>query len=223
MDVALHAHNAKNDLESALAIVEMMIETKQMLGRPPEDLALDRFNRANAWAALGHHGVAKTELEDLLPLFQYDAGMRAIVLSSLADLLDQQGDVAQAINLQRRALVIFEQMPNPEDRARSHAKLSSYLVSTGTPPAVREALLHLIAAILYRVAAGLERELQGSAANYVTLFLVAGSTPEGKVVPRVSDLLADPAFHPLEQWLRQRKVNLEEFQAAVDRFLKEAP
>lgn len=41
-------------------------------------------------------------------------------------------------------------------------------------------------------------------------------------VPRVSQLLADPAFDPLAQWLTQRQVNLDELQAAVDNCLDQA-
>jgi hypothetical protein len=41
------------------------------------------------------------------------------------------------------------------------------------------------------------------------------------VEPRVAELLTDPAFHPLEQWLRQRQVNVAELQAGVDQLLEQ--
>lgn len=41
-------------------------------------------------------------------------------------------------------------------------------------------------------------------------------------VPSVGELLTDPAFQPLEQWLRQRQVNIAELQAAVDQYLEQA-
>ena len=40
-------------------------------------------------------------------------------------------------------------------------------------------------------------------------------------MPRVAELLADPAFHPLEQWLRQRQVDVAKLQAAVDQFIEQ--
>ena len=39
--------------------------------------------------------------------------------------------------------------------------------------------------------------------------------------PRVAELLADPAFHPLEQWLRQRPVDVDELQTGVDQLLEQ--
>ncbi|HWX43345.1 MAG TPA: hypothetical protein VN345_19540, partial [Blastocatellia bacterium] len=41
-------------------------------------------------------------------------------------------------------------------------------------------------------------------------------------VPRVAELLADPAFRPLADWLRQRQVDLDELQGVVDQFLDQA-
>ena len=41
-------------------------------------------------------------------------------------------------------------------------------------------------------------------------------------VPRVAELLADPAFHPLADWLRGRQVDVEALQAEVDQFLETA-
>jgi hypothetical protein len=38
----------------------------------------------------------------------------------------------------------------------------------------------------------------------------------------VAELLADPAFHPLDSWLCQRQVNPAELQMAVDQFLEQA-
>ena len=41
-------------------------------------------------------------------------------------------------------------------------------------------------------------------------------------MPRVAELLADPAFRPLDDWLRQRQADVGEVQAAVDQFLDQA-
>jgi hypothetical protein len=41
-------------------------------------------------------------------------------------------------------------------------------------------------------------------------------------VPRVADLLARPDFEPLKLWLRQRNVDIDELQAAIDKFLDQA-
>jgi hypothetical protein len=41
-------------------------------------------------------------------------------------------------------------------------------------------------------------------------------------VPRIAELLADPAFRPLDDWLRERKANIAEVQTSVDHFLDQA-
>ena len=41
-------------------------------------------------------------------------------------------------------------------------------------------------------------------------------------VPRVAELLADPAFHPLKEWFSQRQVDIGQLQSAVDQFLEQA-
>jgi hypothetical protein len=38
----------------------------------------------------------------------------------------------------------------------------------------------------------------------------------------VAELIADPVFRPLDQWLRRRQVNPAELQAAVNQFLEQA-
>jgi hypothetical protein len=38
----------------------------------------------------------------------------------------------------------------------------------------------------------------------------------------VADLLANPAFAPLDQWLQQHQIDLDELQASVDQFLDQA-
>jgi hypothetical protein len=54
------------------------------------------------------------------------------------------------------------------------------------------------------------------------VFCRAHATGDVLAVPRVANLLADPAFAPLEQWLRQRQADMAELQAAADYFLDQA-
>ena len=41
-------------------------------------------------------------------------------------------------------------------------------------------------------------------------------------MPREAQLLADPAFHPLERWLLPRQVGVDDLQAFVVQFLARA-
>jgi len=177
------------------------------------------MNRASALGRLGRFGEAQAELEDCLQVFENDPARRATILSSLADLFDDQGDIAQAITQQRRALALSEQLPNPRERAISHHNLANYLNRSGTPAARTEAARHLLAALIYFLVSGLRQDLQTSLANYTLDFRRAQATGTPLTVPRVAELLANPAFRLLDDWLHQRQIDVAEVQAGVDQVL----
>ncbi|MER2601229.1 MAG: CHAT domain-containing protein [Candidatus Competibacter phosphatis] len=221
LDIAMHADIAREDQASALRWVDTRLEVQRALERPAEDIAVTRMNRASVLGELGRFGEARAELEACLLLFQNDPAMSAKVLSSLAELFAQQGDVAQAITQQRRALALREQLPDPIDRAISHNNLSECLDRQSAPAALAESSRHRLAALIYRLVAGLGQDLQISLRNYTNVFRRAGGAGAELAVPRVAELIADPAFHPLEQWLRQRQVDVAELQVGVDQILKQ--
>jgi tetratricopeptide (TPR) repeat protein len=223
LDISREADCARENWESALRRLDATLEVKRALERPAEDIGATRFNRATVLVRLGRFGKARAELEDCLQLFQNDPTVSAKVLGSLADLLDEQGDVAQAITQERRALARREQLPDPADRALSHNNLANYLERHSTPSALAESPRHQLAALIYRLVAGLGQVLQNeSLHNYRVRFRHAYSTGTELAVPRAAELLTDPAFQRLDEWLRQRQVNLDDLQSAVDQFLEQA-
>jgi len=222
LDIARESHFAQRDWEPALRRSDAILEVKRALERPAEDIANDRMNRANVLSQLRRFGEAKVELEDCLQVFQNDPTRSARTLGSLADLFDKQGDVAQAITQQRRALALCEQLPDPVDRAGSHYNLANYLERSGTPSALAESPRHQLAALIYRLVSGLGQDLQSSLRNYAIDFRRAHDAGTTLTVPRVAELLADTAFRPLDDWLRQRQAPVAEVQAAVDQFLEMA-
>ena len=113
-------------------------------------------------------------------------------------------------------------MPHPVERASSHINLSNYLERQASPTALAESPLHQLAALIYFLKALHDQHLQTSRNNYATRFRRARAADTELAVPRVAQLLADPAFDPLAQWLRQRQVDLDELQADVDQFLDQA-
>ena len=161
-------------------------------------------------------------MEACLQVFQNDPTNSAKVLSNLAILFDAQGDVGQAITQERRALALREQLPDPSDRAISHGNLAVYLERSGTPSDLAEFPRRQLAALVYVLVAGLGQDLQTSLRNYAIRFRRVRSEGVPLTVPRVADLLADPAFRPLEDWLQQRQVDVAEVQAAVDQALERA-
>ncbi len=223
LDIARDADFAREDWKSALGRIDASLEVERALERPAEDIGVTRMNRANVLVRLGRFGEARAELEDCLQLFQNNPAVRARVLGSLADLFDEQGDVAQAITQERRALTLCEQLPDPEDRAISHNNLANYLERRGTPSALAESPRHQLAAFIYFLAAGMNQYVQHVLGNYyVKAFRRARAAGTELAVPRVAQLLADPAFHPLDQWLLQRQVDPDALQAAIDQLLEQA-
>lgn len=103
LDIAVDAHLAQGDWGFALRRIDAILTVMQAVERRAEDLADARTNRAYVLGRLDRFGEAKTELEECLRVFENDPAQRARVLSSLACLFNEQGDVAQAITQERRA------------------------------------------------------------------------------------------------------------------------
>lgn len=220
LDIARQAHFAQQDWPAALRRIDATLEVERALQRPAQDIAATRMNRANVLAELpGRFSEAKAELEACLTLFQNDPTRRARTLGSLANLFNAQDDFAQAINQERRALALRESLPDPADRAISHHNLANYLERSGSSAEQAESPRHQLAALVYRLVARLGQHLQDSLHNYAIRFRRARAAGTELAVPRLADLLADPAFAPLAQWLRERGGPLDELQAAVDHFL----
>lgn len=222
LDIAEDADFAQKNWASALRRVDALLEVKRTLKRPAEDIAGDRANRAKVLVQLGRFDEARSELEDCLHIFQHDPARRASVRSSLAALFNKQGDVAQAVIQQRRALALHEALPDSYDRAISHGNLAIHLNrSDDDLAACAEASRHQLAAFIYFLVAGLGQDLQTLLHNYAIDFRRARAAGIELVVPRVAELIADPAFDSLKRWLQQRQVDITELQAAVDQILKQ--
>jgi tetratricopeptide (TPR) repeat protein len=219
LDVAMQAHLDQGHWEPALRRVDAILEVQRALVHPEEDIASYQMNRASVLVQLCRFSEAQAELEACLQVFQNDPTRSARTLSSLAELFAKQNDVPQAITQQRRALALREQLPDPRDRGRSHNNLASYLDRSGIPSSLAESPRHLLAALIYRLVAELGQDLRTSLGNYTRRFRCAHATGIPLTVPRVADLLADPAFRPLADWLRQRQADVAAVQAAVDQAL----
>jgi Tetratricopeptide repeat len=171
---------------------------------------------------LGRFDDARTEFEACLQIFQNDLERSARVRGSLAILLHYQGDVRGAITQERRSLALREQLPDPGDRATSHHNLAMHLARSSTPSDVDEAPRHQLAALVYLLVTGMGQDLQSSLRNYAIDFRRAEAASTQPTIPRLAELLADPAFRPLDDWFRQRGVSVDEVQATVDHFLEQA-
>jgi hypothetical protein len=183
---------------------------------------------------------AKTELEACLGVFQSDPASSACVLSSLASLFADQGDLPQATAQERRALALRANLPNPQERAISHNNLANYLEksqqtgvgikqnpSQNLNPQINpaaESRHHQLAALIYHLCAGLQQSLQTSRRNYTIDFRQARTSNSTLSIPRISELLAEPGFYSLNTWLSawlaQNQTDLPQLQATVDAWLE---
>ncbi len=222
LDIARQVHFAQNDWPSALRRIRTILEVQCALGRSAEDISATRMNLATVLIRLRRFSKARADLEACLTLFQNDPARSSKIIISLADLFNEQGDTAQAITQQRRALALCEALPDPADRAISHNNLANYLERGGGPAEQAESSRHRLAALVYFLVVGLGQNLQTLLQNYAIDFRHAHAAGTELVVPRLADLLAEPAFAPLAQWLRERGVPLDKLQAEVDQLLTQA-
>jgi len=202
--------------EAALRRTDQMLELRRLLKHPVEQIAMDESNRAIFLVQLKRFHEAKPVLEKCLRVFQNSPENLAKTYHTLADMMSEQDDVAQAVIQERRALAIFNALPNPDDRCACHYSISNYLHRIdGT--ALAEAASHRIAALTYAFATGLPRRIEMLTAGY------AIDIREKRVeLPNVSlsEVLAQPAFAALGQWLGQKHPARDELQVQIDQYLE---
>jgi tetratricopeptide (TPR) repeat protein len=221
LDTARQANYALQQWEAALKRIDAVIEIKRELKRSLEDIAGDRMNRAVTLIRLHRESEAKLELEACLDIFENDPSKRAAVLGSLSNLYYQIGDLAQAITQARRALTLRNTLPEPGERARSHEYLAVFLCEPGEKQNLAESARHGLANLAYLLVTGLAQPLE-TVRNYVIDFRAAASVATELNIPRLAELLDDPAFVALKEWLVQRQVDLQDLQAIIDEFLDRA-
>lgn len=219
LEISADAHFSLEEWGSALQRLDSLIEVHQHLGLQGDHVAYSRLSRANTLTRLCRYPEAQAELEDCLKIFQGNPVGQAKVRNALAALFDELNDVAQAITQARRALALFEAFDTPSDRAVSHGNLAHYLQRNNTSDDCIEGRRHQLAALIYIHVSGLFQQLDTSVYNYGKSFLDARTTGIEYDIPRINELLADPAFAPLKNWLLQREVDLNNLQAFVDQFL----
>lgn len=221
LDVAQQADTACRDWLSALGRLDATLEVQRILCRSEEELNVTRFNRANVLLRFPDRlDEARAELETCLVLFQNNSDIRAKVQRALADLHYQQNDLPQAVAQVRRALVL-KTSPDPVESFVLHANLALYLVRLDPSSNFTEASRHQLASLLYCFVAGLNHNLQTLLNQYASTFHHSQATGTAPVIPRVAELLADPAFASLAAWLSERKVDVATLQIEIDMLLEQ--
>lgn len=131
-------------------------------------------------------------------------------------------DLPGAVSRDRRALARRERAADPADRAAAHLSLADALERTAIPTAVAESHRHRLAALVYQMLASLSDPLHVSLAGYAARFRRAAGADNILDIPRLTEVLDDHAFAPLDDWLRDHGADVAETQTAVDFYLEQA-
>jgi tetratricopeptide (TPR) repeat protein len=213
LDVATEANLQLKRWQAALDLQDEVWQVKRVLGESKHELARTRFNTYGPLIQLEKLGEAKAVLDSCLEIFREagDVMREGMTLSALANVWYRLGDPLQSVALERRALALRERLPNPEHRATSHDYLAVYLYETGL---VAEAPSHRLAALTYRIATGFA--LHVSLHNFAVDMLKAADRDQYLDLPRLVDILKNPAFASLRAFLGERSVAADKLQAAID-------
>ncbi len=140
------------------------------------------------------------------------------MLSALADVWDERGDTAQAADLERQALAVRNRLPDPSDRAISHNNLAKYLEKLGRTDQWPQ---HDLAAVVYWLCAGHGEHVRTWLRNLAIRIRRAAAAGGRYELPRLADLLAQPAFAPLATWLAANQIDLDQLQARIDQLVEQ--
>jgi tetratricopeptide (TPR) repeat protein len=215
------AHQANLALEHWQACIELLGEMEQVeraLGLSDHEIARARFNQYKPLIKLGQLDQAKVLLAGCLDVFREvgDIPNEAMTLSALADVWNELGDGGQALAFQRQALAALERSPDPEGRSISHGNLDLYLGTTGTTDDARE---HALAALVYFLITGLN--LRVRLMSLAIDIRNAARRGEHYDLPRLTDLLENPAFSALRSFIAERGVPVEALQAKVEQLVEQ--
>ena len=217
LDIAYHASLALKEWQPSLDLIDEMEQLEHDLGTAEHEIARTRFNRYGPLIKLGKLGEAKDVLEACLDVFRRAGDMQreARTLSALADVWDKLGDGAQAVDLGRRGLALRQRLPNPENRAISHHNLANYLHKMGQ---TGEATHHGLASLTYRVVT--RHDATSDLHNLALRIRQAAARGERFDLPRLSDLLDQPAFSVLRAFLGEWRVSIPDLEAAIEKLIE---
>lgn len=222
LDIARDGEVLSKNWQSALLHLNQMLEIKQQRHHPSNEIARTKINRANVLRHLGQFHAAQDDLESCLQAFSDDPIRTAKVRSSLASLFANQDEITAAIEQERRALALRENLPDPVERAISHNNLAVFLDRLGTPTSIAEMRWHQFAALVYRLVIRMGQGLQTSRKNYAKHYRRAWDAKQELLVPTLAQILARSDFYPLLQWLGGRELDLTVLQQDIDNFLQQA-
>jgi tetratricopeptide (TPR) repeat protein len=215
LNIAVQAALALERWETCLELLRELEQTERNLGQSELELTRTRFNQHTPLLGLGQLGEAQRLLESCLAVYraeEYLNGQQR-VLSALARVWKERGDLAKAVSLERQALAICNRLPDPAERAISHNNLANYLRETGSLDACSQ---HRLAAILYFVLAGYGQHIKTVLRALANDRQAAAQGGQHYELPRLGALLALPEFAALAQFLTRTQVDIAQLQSRLD-------
>ena len=205
LDIATQGHRAQKDWESALRRIDAILEVKRALQRPAEDIADTRMNRAVVLGVCA--ASAKQRPSWRVPPRSSRTILPAVPRRSVPSPLYSPNKATwprPSPGAPRPRPP--QELPDPGTVPSRTTTSPTYLEPSGTPSALAEFPRHQLAALIYRLVSGLGQDLQNTLHNYVIT-----ARPRGRhsgSPARVAELLTDPGFRPLDDWLRQRQADV---------------
>lgn len=126
-----------------------------------------------------------------------------------------EGLSAQQV-LQRYGEPLFERLDDPQDRAISHGNLTNYLAKASDYPACAA---HRLAQIIYCFVTGHRQDLKTALSNHAISAKQAAEADISYRLPLWQDLVRQPEFAVLRDFIQARGQSIAALQAAVDELL----
>jgi tetratricopeptide (TPR) repeat protein len=221
LDIARAANLGLKRWQTCLDLLQETESVQRALGESDASLAQPRFNQCGPLIRLGRLDEAKSVLESCLSVFRAAgiASHEAACLSALADVWSRRGEHDEAIALARQALGVRNTLPNPANRGCSHESLGVYLQRADQTVV---AVVHQLAAGAYYLVVGLGDYLATWRHNLGIYARRALASDQRYTLPRLEDVLAQPAFAALRQFLDSRGVDRAALQAQIDQMVDQA-
>jgi tetratricopeptide (TPR) repeat protein len=219
LEIAGQANLRLGHWKACLGLLKETESVKQALSENDVELAMTRFSQYGPLLRLGRPDEAQGVLESCLPVYR-SAGMaaqEAHCLAALASVWYARNDLTQAIALERQTLEVRSTLPNPSDRALSHDNLSTSFAEAGRHA---EAAAHRLAAGVYDLI--MQADLTTWLYNLGIDARQALAEGQRYTLPRLEEVIAQPEFTALRQFLDRRGIDRTALQAEIDRLVDQA-
>lgn len=218
LDIDRSAYQHFENWQGCLDLIQESVDLQKARGDSEHQQARTLFNSYGPLLRLERFDQAQAVLEKCLEVDKKmdDLAGQASELSALANIWNERGHHLQAIALERQALTLHERLDDPQDRVTSHGNLANYLAKAGDYPACAA---HRLAEIIYCFVTGHRQDLKRALSNHAIHTKQAAEAGADYRLPLLQDLVRQPEFAALRDFIQASGQSIEALQAAVDELL----